>query len=431
MAELIKEQITRGKRFVHIPYGSIENSYRIKYMTEVHDEYASSHPDALWVVTEKVDGTNCALQCDGTDVTVFKRTGALRFSKRHTPCWFPKQITPLYPILCPLVFDIRRLCKEQIDPKTDIVICFGEMYGEGIQAGNERYGPGNGYYPFDIAIKTIDGTVTFLTYKQFQGIMEQTGWKVYSIPLHIGTFDECMSYDIRFHSTIPRLRGIILDDPGSIVEGVVPKPYDQVVYTSKGRLVIKIKNVEFEEIQRRSRWHFSVPGGPHQKASMALKQHWGQVVDTWPLIEPYVTYRRLESVISKVGTGQPDHYYKINLMDDALEEYERDHEGWKDILHPDVVIKLNRFTSDYCREIVEIHGVISQIWSDLRVLVTERLISDLFPEPIDKNIFLDTIVDHILTTFKTDHSDPKLPSHGIEEIRHMVSLLSLVTSIYG
>ena len=423
----IKEQIIRGKRFIHIPYGSIENSYRLKYMTEIQDEFVTSNPKALFVVTEKIDGTNCAVQCDGADVTVFKRSGALRFSKKHTPCWFPKQIVALYPHIRVLAFDIHRLCKEHI-PDTDIVIIYGEMFGEGIQSGNERYGSGVGYCPFDIVIKNIDGDVNFLTYKKFQEIMELSGWKVYTRPLFIGTFTECIGYNIRFHSTVPEMREITLTDPGPIVEGIVVKPYDRVVFTTKGRMVVKIKNVEFEEVQRRPRWFFRVLPKAHRKASPALKRDWHHVVAMWPKMEPYVTYRRLENVISNIGTGQPRHHYKVNLMDDSLDEFERDNERWKDTLHPDVVLQLKRFVSEYSNEIVMTHAVITELWSDLQSIIVDVAKT---MDPMDKDEFLDAVVTKTLTTYTADHPDPKLPDHGIEELKHLVSLMAITTDIYG
>lgn len=312
----------------HIYYESIQNDYRLKYIEEVR-EYGKKNSDDLYVITEKVDGSNIQIYNDGTVTKIGSRNNMID-SKLKT---FGKEILHIYLYTRELSKEIFDICKNEIDKSIKVVIIFSELYGPKIQK-NVYYGDNPWYYPFDIAIQNNERTY-FLTYDVFEEIMEKTEHKIYAKQLHIGTLEECLKYKTKFDTTL-------CNKKDNVCEGIVIKPYNKIVYIEKNnsRLIIKKKNEEFEEIQ---------PVKHKMKIPFRTKRH---IKKLWEKLEPYITPQRLGNVLSKMGRNQSLHKIAVNLQDDSICEFEKDFENWMAGLKNWEIKKIKRFTNMKSREII-------------------------------------------------------------------------------
>jgi Rnl2 family RNA ligase len=254
-----------------------------------------------WVVTEKVHGANFSFIFTGDELRYAKRKAYLRWADDFFG--FQLAAERLDGAVMRLFERIRR------DHPFHTAVVYGELFGgnyphrdvpadprvQAIQTGI-FYSPTVEYYAFDIAILPTEAEESryYLDYAQAVAYFEACGIP-YARPLFIGKLNEALFFDTRFNSKIPAWLG--LPDIGTnLVEGIVVKPYRNIVVnSSKGLLrpIFKIKNKEFSEEQfhEAQNWSYFHTGTSATERLLFLV----------PELRRYITVQRLQNTISKIG----------------------------------------------------------------------------------------------------------------------------------
>ena len=297
-------------------YNSIENTYRKKEV----DRALFTNTDNLWVVSEKIHGSNISiLEVDGK-IRIAKRTSLLgeeaNFFNIHD---YKHQLITIYNTI-----------KKYIDlPNMQV---YGEYFGglyphddikvnkdaQKIQKG-VYYSPDNHFYIFDITYMENE-IIKYLDYKDFEKVMEQvekdiTDFKFFwSKALFIGTLQEALEYPNNEITRIPELLGLPpIED--NLSEGVVIK-------LANGRLrkglpfttMFKNKNDKFKEKQKKGKKH---------KKPIELSENAITLLET---MTSYITEHRLECVMSKMGEVKLCDFGKVlrYTYQDIIDELKKD-----------------------------------------------------------------------------------------------------------
>lgn len=237
-----------------IKYPSLTNHYRIENFLEI--PYSGK-----WVVQEKIHGANISFDNAGNVYSRNQKTD-------ENFCNASKAIQSVN-----LNFN-----------GYDLI--FGELFGPKIQKGVD-YGSEKRILFYDAM---LDGKL--LTQEQFYKCVPSE----YRVP-HFGLFDYFpLNFDININSKLSTKEN-------NLIEGVVIKPWDSVLYNRYGELFyIKKKNELFKEKQRK------------KKESLDDK-----ILEMKELFESYIHPERLESVFSKEGRIQSEKelgkYIKLVLND--------------------------------------------------------------------------------------------------------------------
>jgi len=249
-----------------------------------------------WAVTEKVHGANFSFVYENRKLLFAKRKEYLKWSDDFFG--FQLVVKELEEKVIQLFEQLRS------DIKAERYIIYGELFGgkyphpkieadeqvQAIQTG-VYYHPSVKFCAFDIAIES-GNTKWYLDYKTAVSYFERFNI-FHARVLFSGKLNEALSYNIRINSTVPKQLGLPELNP-NIIEGIVIKPLSHSELKGlEVRPVVKVKNPEFaeEKFHEAEKWSF-VPD---------VKSHSEEFTFLVEEMTNYITYNRLESVLSKTG----------------------------------------------------------------------------------------------------------------------------------
>jgi len=301
-------------------YNSIENSYR---QLEIDTIRQYGYADGLWVVTEKIHGSNLSFAINGDEeIKVSKRSGWIEllssfFRADTVYAKYEERIKDLYEIVT---------CDEKLDDaEVECIQLYGEIYGgyyphEDVERCKDAkkvqqgvlYCPHNDFYPFDIYVRKADGKSYPLDHDVFERVMEEAGFTIYAKALFTGTFDECLAYQNEYPTTISKLHGLPdLDD--NICEGNVLKPVKAMCKPSGSRVILKNKNDRFKEKEA-------------SKKVKVAKEISPEVQEAINIAAGYITENRLRNVLSHIGSVSQKEFGKVigAFSQDVLADFEKE-----------------------------------------------------------------------------------------------------------
>jgi len=275
-----------------------------------------------WVVMEKIHGANFSVRYDKLtdEVSFYKRNGKLNNDE-----WFYNyQIIKEQLAKC--MFKLNDFLQKSYDYKT--IIVFGELFGgmypgtksntravqEGVFYSNKLH-----FFAYDIYIDNI-----YLSYDVFIKVIKESNFE-YVVPLLIcDSYEEATYYDIKIDSKIPeQLKMPKLLQGSNIMEGVIIKPFSNIVLSNGNRCLIKRKNYDFLEY------------------SLELND---KITNDYTSIFPMLLNKnRLQSAESKIGA------LSNTTFDDILEEMLNDMFIDAYILKPCIIINNQDEAREYVR----------------------------------------------------------------------------------
>ena len=272
-------------------YPSIENHYREQSINRWFKNFPELEVEKF-IVTEKIHGANFQIIITEDDVRYASRNKFLKDGEKFYN--YIEAVAECEPLIEALA-NYRKLIgyKE--------IRIYGELFGDGVQKG-VQYQESNLFRAFDMM---VDGQ--FCTQSRFVTLMDDLDLMDYVVPiLGVGTFDECMEYDIKFDSHLSRKEY-------NICEGIVIKPLTMNIEDENGsRFYIKKKNEDFLEKK-------SV-----KKESKPVDD---ELVEAQEEFNSYITDNRVQNVFSKEGKiGSPKEigkYIKL-VITDAKEDFFKD-----------------------------------------------------------------------------------------------------------
>lgn len=294
-----------------------------------------------WVVTEKIHGANFGIVTNGSEVRFAKRKEFLApeedfFDYQSLHNQLAEQVREIFNIL---QAERNRLVR---------IYLYGELFGgeyphpdvpgvpdvQAVQTGI-YYSPKIEYCAFDIAIEEND-TLDAQYYQDYDKAIHifQQVVMMCAEPLFIGKYEEALTYNLGFDSTIPALFGLPKLPFKNPAEGIIVKPIKSIyIKTSKGliRPILKIKIPEFAEDSRfhqATKWtNQKAPSFTTRTSDLSIEEELSQEMLA------LVTARRLNNVISKIGRVSGSDAQKKQqliqlLMQDVLETF---NEEWESI----------------------------------------------------------------------------------------------------
>jgi len=208
-----------------------------------------------FIATEKIHGCNFSiwLGVNENKKVVFQCASRSKFISKDDGLYgqqYKQIVADLSPKFEEIYADCMQLCPEYCT--TNIVILYGELYGDGVQRGIDYTTDNRKEIRFfDIAFPILpsyegDDTeiqMNFINWEQFLKIT--TNYELPTAPvINQGTFDEMLNMNNTFDS-------LIMKKSNNIAEGFVFKCVlepDYKIKENKARLIIKSKTDKFSEI---------------------------------------------------------------------------------------------------------------------------------------------------------------------------------------
>lgn len=296
----------------HKEYSSIENTYRSKTITKI---YAEGKNEGLWCVTLKVHGSNFSIYSNKDGIRFAKRSsfiGENNLFFNHEYVW-SKQGESIKGVLQDLKNDFGDDAE---------IICYGEIFGgvyphKDVPKINNQttvqkgvyYSPENKFIIFDIKVNG-----QYISYDKVIFYCRRNR-ALYTNPLFIGSFEECLKYPNEFPDPLHQQFGLPSIE-NNICEGVVIKPIDTRYFNDGSRIILKNKNDKFKEVAH----------GKKPKLEGEVKEIDPEIVKLAQAICAYNTENRLNNVVSKIGKVTNKDFGKIlNLMfEDIRNDYVKD-----------------------------------------------------------------------------------------------------------
>lgn len=257
-----------------------------------------------WMVHEKIHGANFCFITNGQEVVCAKRTGLLAEEKFY-------DFQNLLKAFNKKVLNTWNYIKK-CNSKTQVLYLYGEFFGgcyphkDVLKLNVPRINTGVAYSPFhyfclfDVRIK-IGRLYTFLDWIPFETLCKKNEW-LYPKELFAGSLYDCLDFETRIDSNIPRFFNLPAVEP-NIIEGVVIRPTEDS-WIGNERVIIKKKNYEFREVERTQKKNRVNQCRVLSDAYKRLEQK----------ISCYINKNRLENVISKIGPFNIKIIGKINGM---------------------------------------------------------------------------------------------------------------------
>ena len=291
----------------HKKYSSLLN-FSNKKIKEQLSEIGNHIKDSCeWIVFEKVHGANFAIAFDGDIVKFWSRNRDVTNDNFFNYATIKDDLTTA----------VKSLFENHA---THHIIIYGELFGgfypnikskyKKVQDG-VYYSPNIEFNVFDIFIDKKWSTAENMI-QMVQSV------ELSHVPiLFKGSYDDCLSFPNDNETLIPKILGY--DEPYSMMEGTVIKPYNKVLRVGgdeSGRFIIKNKNKKFSERKQRIK---------KVRNETILPDNIKELLDSYAT---YLTKNRLNCVISKIGEITPKHFTMlVGLMNkDILEEMEIDHD---------------------------------------------------------------------------------------------------------
>ena len=304
-------------------YSSIENTFNKEFMEKIKSEGFDS---LIYVVQEKVHGSNCCFVTDGQEVRFAKRTS---FVESGEMFFDYEELLERYKEKAIRLF--HRVKSKYTDIES--ISIFGEMFGGRyphpevknstkvicIQKG-VFYCPYHEFYAFDLYVLGTENR-KYLSLDEMNSFFEDEKF-FYARSLHRGVLEECLQYPNAFQSRIAEWLGLPpVED--NICEGVVIRPLDIVFFKNGSRLLLKSKNSRFAEKKSVKK----------RQPSLFVEPTYSEMLkDLLVITEEYVTENRLNNVVSKIGeVSVPKDFGKLigflskDILSDFLSEHSSDY----------------------------------------------------------------------------------------------------------
>jgi Rnl2 family RNA ligase len=213
-----------------LKYSSIENHYQHLYILNVCKNIPK---DEVWVVTEKVHGSNFSI--------IFDDKGNMSYGRRNSQLEPDEIFMNHQEIMKPYIPKFKKayeMIKTKYNNTPSRVILYGELYGHMPEI---FYSKNPGFYGFDIYVND-----EFLVFDEMTNIYK-TCDIFHAEELFRGTFSEAFNYKVEDrNSTIPaKLNQEEYAPNKNIWEGVVFRPINN--YRANQHTVIKKKSSKFME----------------------------------------------------------------------------------------------------------------------------------------------------------------------------------------
>ena len=322
-------------------FSSIENSYRDLYVDKIRTYF----PGEIFVVQEKIHGSNFSIYTDGKEVQAAKRSKFLS-EDELIGFYHCDQIMDRYRNQ---ILGIFESVKEHVNGAVGEIAIFGELCGgnyphEDIEKNNTVkgvnsqvfYSPNIEFVVFDIKVNgvyigvTEVNTVCSLNGIPFTGVLFE------------GKLDECLAYQNEFPTTIPAMFDLPRIE-GNLCEGVVIRTKKALYCPNGERLLLKNKNEAFNE-------KHGVGKVKTKKERKPFPEHLIKYRDE---IELFITDNRLRNVISK--TGIPENKSKVfstlikEFNHDIVIDFLKENEDFKTIDKADQKLITNASNQTACQ----------------------------------------------------------------------------------
>ena len=321
-------------------YSSIENSHRDLYVDKIRTYF----PGEIFVVQEKLHGSNFSIYTDGKEVKAAKRTKFL--SDEELKGFFhADQILERYH---DQILGVFESVKEHINGAVGDIAIFGELCGgnyphpdvkenstvKGIQSG-VFYSNNVEFVVFDIKVNG-----SFVNVLEMNTMCSLNGLPFTGV-LFEGKLDECLAYQNEFQTTIPAMFDLPRIE-GNICEGVVIRTKKALYCPNGERLLLKNKNEAFNEKH----------GSGKTKTKKEAKPFPEHLVKYRDEIGLFITENRLRNVISK--TGIPEEKGKVfgtlikEFNHDIIIDFLKENEEFKTIDKTDQKLVTNSSNKTAC-----------------------------------------------------------------------------------
>lgn len=283
-------------------YNSITNSYSTKFL-DILKMY--SLDEGLWYTQEKIHGANFAF---------YTQQGELKTAKRTS--FFSAGSFFNCGELAVAMKDSIVALGDHLGAENEVIV-YGELCG-GAYPGfpqkrkavqrDIKYSPELEFFMFDIMVNG--------EYLEFSKVIDLS-WE-FGIPLapvlHKGTLEECLAYNNKFITKVPRILGY--DDlEDNFCEGTVVRP-EVTKFYGDARVILKNRNENFMEIKS-----ISTP-----KVSTEVTEGLLEIIEA---VGSCINRNRLDSVISKHGDDfLPKDFNKLLglFLEDAYSDINKDRE---------------------------------------------------------------------------------------------------------
>jgi len=187
--------------------------------------------DLIWECTEKIDGTNIKIGFDGNNITFEGKT-----ENANIPKHLLAKLESLFTVEA-----LKEVFPDKFDELGNIiptnVILYGEGYGKKIQSGGNYIKDDVNFILFDVKIGNW-----WLQYNDCKTIAEQLRIDVVPLIGHV-TLQQAEDYVIKgFKSTIA-------ENKEYQAEGLVCKPLYGLLNRGGGRIIVKIKTVDYRKLK--------------------------------------------------------------------------------------------------------------------------------------------------------------------------------------
>jgi hypothetical protein len=211
-----------------------KNKIIVGQITQPEFEYLKDLP---WRWTEKVDGTNIRVMFSAASPGWYQSTGLAiyqhyngRTDNAQMPSGLVQYLTDTFRFTQDNLHEIFRVGEAEVFPD---VCLYGEGYGAGIQKVGSLYGPTKKFVLFDVKIGN-----TWLTYDNVVDIAFKMGIDV--VPTR---------YICNIPTAISFVQGGFKSNWGDFnAEGLVGQPLVSLFNRRGGRIITKIKTVDFEDL---------------------------------------------------------------------------------------------------------------------------------------------------------------------------------------
>lgn len=295
-------------------YDSIENTYNEKIMELVR---AAVPSDEMWVVTEKVDGSNGSyVVYKDTTIKMAKRTSLIGDDDN-----FDGMKKNLEKYKDRFIKAFKYLSRSA---NIETITIYGENFGgyykhpdvakipgsRKIQ-GRVQYTPDVEFIAFDIIVRA-NGINRYLDFKEFKEVCEHSGI-VHTPVLFIGSLEEALAYHNDFETKVPAIYNLPPIE-NNIAEGVVIKPVHEYSFYKGDRVILKNKNDIFSEVKVKIK-----------KEPIELTDEIKNVLDS---VSNYITENRLHNIISHFPEVYKKDFGKVlkAFNEDILKDFFKDNE---------------------------------------------------------------------------------------------------------
>ena len=274
-------------------YKSIDNWYN-KKKTDLVKDIVNENME--WIALEKIDGSNASIFITDNDIQIASRNNLLTEENMFDYMYMFKTT---YSEELVLLFNhlVERFSPIYYDT-IEAVTVYGEVFG-GIYThpnirkeqhakkiqGRVQYCPQNKFRIFDIALTIKNKDIIKIQYLNYSELMCACNifGLPYVCPLFVGSFEECMNYDVNFQTTIPTLYNLP-EIENNFAEGVIIRPMVEHAFYNGDRIIFKKKSEKFDEKKR--------------VKQIEIIEYPGHIIELFEQVSAYINVDRFLNVLS-------------------------------------------------------------------------------------------------------------------------------------